>query len=423
MSFGEDVAKLIQDSNNPVISCADHWERVPLGAVATILNGYPWDSRYFSNDQGISLIRIRDVTSGFTETRYNGHIVPGYEIKSGDLLVGMDGDFNIRRWTSNPGLLNQRVCKITSDEEIYLSRFLEYVLPGYLTLINQHTSSVTVKHLSSKTLAQIPLPLPPFAEQHRIVAKLDTLTGCLARVREELDRVQHLIYRFRQQCAKSQIKNALAASGSVDAGKIFTWSSGKFLPKSKQRSGPVPVFGGNGIAGYHDEANSREPSLVVGRVGAQCGNVHLTGSLAWITDNAIFAKKVAPEVDLLFALHLFRSADLIQKAAGTGQPYVNQEALNSVQYPALSRAEQHRIAAEIDGSLARGGRLEAEVTHAAALLDHLEASILAKAFRGELVPQDPADEPASVLLDRIRAQRNEAPPSKRGRRKAITAAA
>ena len=66
----------------------------------------------------------------------------------------------------------------------------------------------------------------------------------------------------------------------------------------------------------------------------------------------------------------------------------------------------------------RADRLEAEAARARALLDRLEAAILARAFRGELVPQDPEDEPASVLLERIRARRAAAPKAKRARRTA-----
>ncbi|PVX27891.1 restriction endonuclease subunit S [Sphingomonas pokkalii] len=71
--------------------------------------------------------------------------------------------------------------------------------------------------------------------------------------------------------------------------------------------------------------------------------------------------------------------------------------------------EQREIVARLKVALARADRLEAEAARARALLDRLEAAILARAFRGELVPQDPADEPASVLLDRIRAARAAAP--------------
>ncbi len=76
---------------------------------------------------------------------------------------------------------------------------------------------------------------------------------------------------------------------------------------------------------------------------------------------------------------------------------------------------------EINMAFARADRLEAEAARARALLDRLESAILAKAFRGELVPQDPNDEPASVLLDRIRAERAASPKPKRGRRAAADA--
>lgn len=73
----------------------------------------------------------------------------------------------------------------------------------------------------------------------------------------------------------------------------------------------------------------------------------------------------------------------------------------------------------INAAFARADRLEAEAARARAraLLDRLESAILAKAFRGELVPQDPNDEPASLLLDRIRAERAAAPKINRGRKK------
>jgi len=70
----------------------------------------------------------------------------------------------------------------------------------------------------------------------------------------------------------------------------------------------------------------------------------------------------------------------------------------------------------LETAFARADRLERRSRRARALLDRLEAAILARAFRGELVPQDPNDEPASVLLARIRQSRAAAPQVKRGRK-------
>lgn len=77
--------------------------------------------------------------------------------------------------------------------------------------------------------------------------------------------------------------------------------------------------------------------------------------------------------------------------------------------------EQREIARRVEQLLALADQLEARVKAAQARIDRLTQSILAKAFRGELVPQDPNDEPASVLLERIKAQRAAEPKAKRGR--------
>ena len=88
-----------------------------------------------------------------------------------------------------------------------------------------------------------------------------------------------------------------------------------------------------------------------------------------------------------------------------------------VPYPPFE--EQTEIIRRVEQLFAFADQLEAKVASAKSRIDHLTQSILAKAFRGELVPQDPNDEPASVLLDRIKAQRAAAPKAKRGRKASV----
>ena len=89
------------------------------------------------------------------ETTTERHVV-----ESGDLLIGMDGDFRIARWTGGRALLNQRVCRLqVRDSDLYCDHFLEYVLRPTWTRSHKVTSSVTVKHLSSRTVADLPIPL------------------------------------------------------------------------------------------------------------------------------------------------------------------------------------------------------------------------------------------------------------------------
>lgn len=302
-------------------------------------------------------------------------------------------------------------------EPEFLRRFL--LSDGFHEQFMRTTSGVggSLTRARPAEAAGIKIPVPPLAEQRRIVAKLDALTARLTRARKELDRVPLLAERMRSEVVGYEIKRLLEAGGAHEARRLFTWSSGKFLPKKAQKGGNIPVYGGNGRNGWHDASIVNSPTLVIGRVGAQCGNVHLTPGPAWITDNAIFARDVSAGAVLDFAHYVFRHAELVQQAAGTGQPYVNQDVLNKVPFPIASVSEQSAASDRIKLALARADRLEAEAAKARALLDRMEAAILARAFRGELVPQDPADEPASILLDRIRAQRAAAPKPKRGRRK------
>ncbi|MBX9824338.1 MAG: restriction endonuclease subunit S [Xanthobacteraceae bacterium] len=209
MSFSASVEKLIETSSSGLVRAAPWWRRIRLDHVAEILNGYPWRSSQFDDQQGVPVVRIRDVTSGATETFYRGKIEDGFWISDGDLLVGMDGDFNSRIWAGGNALLNQRVCRIATNEEFYLKELLAYVLPGYLRLINDETHSITVKHLSSKTLAELPLPLPSSAEQRRLVAKLDSLSAKSKRSRDHLNHIPRLVEKYKQAILAAAFRGEL----------------------------------------------------------------------------------------------------------------------------------------------------------------------------------------------------------------------
>ncbi|WP_434673491.1 restriction endonuclease subunit S [Pseudomonas sp. R1-15] len=104
--------------------------------------------------------------------------------------------------------------------------------------------------------------------------------------------------------------------------------------------------------------------------------------------------------------------------SGNNQQALNKKTVQSLPFPLPPRAEQIEIVRRIEQLFAFADQLEAGIKAAQVRIDLLTQSILAKAFRGDLVPQDPNDEPASVLLDRIKAQRAAAPKAKRGRRSA-----
>ncbi len=107
----------------------EHWSIENGKYLLNILPGFPADSNLFvTEEDGFPLIRIRDINSDNTEVKYSGVVPKDYIIRKGDILVGMDGDFNIAKWQGPNALLNQRVCKVSGSSK-YLAQYTYYVLP------------------------------------------------------------------------------------------------------------------------------------------------------------------------------------------------------------------------------------------------------------------------------------------------------
>jgi type I restriction enzyme S subunit len=122
---------------------------------------------------------------------------------------------------------------------------------------------------------------------------------------------------------------------------------------------------------------------------------------------------------LLFGLKSLK--DIVVQLAGSathGTKRLESGVILNLAIPVAPSTEQREIVRRIESAFDKIDRLAGEAKRALALVGRLDEAVLAKAFRGELVPQDPNDEPASVLLERIRAERAAAPKPKRGLRKA-----
>ena len=152
------------------------WSWARLVEMAEVSYGFAFESlRFNANKVGMPLVRIRDISRSETEVYYDGHFDPEYIIHKGDYLVGMDGDFNVRKWQGADALLNQRVMRIRKWCAQLVGDFFAIPLQIILDHLHESTSQTTVKHLSAKQVNGIFLPLPPVAEQRRIVARVDEL--------------------------------------------------------------------------------------------------------------------------------------------------------------------------------------------------------------------------------------------------------
>jgi type I restriction enzyme, S subunit len=148
--------------------------RVQVSDILHVQNGFAFESELFSKRRvGLPVARIRDVVRGYSGTFYTGNYAKEYEIGNGDLLIGMDGEFNVGVWQGGRALLNQRVCKIVPKDGTADKFYLKHRLALLVKQMEAATPYVTVKHLSSEELKAEEIELPALPEQKRIAALLE----------------------------------------------------------------------------------------------------------------------------------------------------------------------------------------------------------------------------------------------------------
>ena len=163
-----------------------------LPEICRIQYGYAFDSAKFSDGEGIPLIRIRDVVRGYSETHTTEKCGEEYIVNDGDMLIGMDGEFNIAHWKGGKAYLNQRVCRLIPSDEVD-ALYLYYFMPKALKAIEDKTPFVTVKHLSAKELNKVVVPMPSMHEQKKIASSLQKVDELIALRKEQLAKLDQLV--------------------------------------------------------------------------------------------------------------------------------------------------------------------------------------------------------------------------------------
>lgn len=427
MTLTVPVSEIVARNSNRLLGKHESWERVRLGDVATIQNGAAFKSEYFNDeDRGMPLLRIRDVLSDRTAAYYDGPYENDLIVEPGDLLIGMDGDFSSALWAGPRALLNQRVCRVDFKTDTLTKRFASHVIQGYLDAVNEVTSSVTVKHLSSRTVAELPLPLPPRAEQDRIVQRFEALD---ARVREG-ERSFHETMRLMEQFElailhagySGQLTGYRDEWERVRIGDVVDQCLGKMLDKAKNRGKPRPYLRNLNVQwGCFELGDVKQMPIEDSerrRYGVERGDLLVCeggepGRCAiWTSDEEMYFQKAlhrvrpGPKLDVDFLQRYLSYAARLRLLdpyfTGTTIKHLPGEKLRDVPVPLPSRAIQQEIVGAIDDWLRVADRLQAELGRHSTQLRALRSGLLHAAVSGRLVAQDPADEPASELLARLR---------------------
>lgn len=138
------------------------WTLKSLDEIADVLFGYPFKANLFNdNEQGIPVVRIRDVLSGTTGTFTSETVEEKYLIEQGDLLIGMDGIFHMNTWFMEGNYLNQRVARIRSNYPIL---FIQESIKPQLEFLQKTITGATVGHLSNGDIRNFKVVIPDRAD-------------------------------------------------------------------------------------------------------------------------------------------------------------------------------------------------------------------------------------------------------------------
>jgi type I restriction enzyme S subunit len=175
-------------------------------------------------------------------------------------------------------------------------------------------------------------------------------------------------YLLQIKEAESSIMTQLSSihGEEVKLSSIFSLSSGKLLSKKNRIEGNIPVYGGNGVTGFHNQSFVDADTIVIGRVGEYCGSVHLTDKPAWITDNALYVREYKMDAVPKYILYALRRLNLNQYANRTGQPNISQSSIANVLMVMPSIADQVRIVKEIE-------KLEEQINEARSFIESSSA--------------------------------------------------
>jgi type I restriction enzyme S subunit len=367
------------------------WPITKLGEVLTERRETPKDNDLASGrvriiekisfDSGRIQLRVDGLTkTGMILVRPGDLVVSGINAAKGAMAIydaaesePVAATIHYGSYETNPRRGDVRFLWWMLRSRFFQELLLEYVPGGIKT------------ELKAKRLLPVPVPLPPLAEQQRVVSLIEELAEQIHEGRtlrhqaaEEAD-----VLASRSRAVRfAELENDFSTR---PLGELISMASGEGLTSSQMDdSAPYPVYGGGGFNGRYTRFLFEEPKIVIGRVGARCGCVFVTEPKAWVTDNALYLTEISDELDSSYLVHALTTLDLRQQANQAAQPVVSQKKINPMRIPVPSLTEQRRIVAELDALQAGVDALKRLQAETAAELNALLPAILDKAFKGEL---------------------------------------
>lgn len=430
------------------------WARARLGDLADLALGKMLDRE--KRVRGISLPYLRNANvrwgefdlTDILEMKFEEHELEKFGLRSGDLIVCEGGEpGRAAIWPGgDPRIKFQKALLRVRPSDGVLPDWLLYALRFDASSgeLEQYFTGSTIKHFPKEAACRYELPIAPTSEQRRIVAKLDALLARVRAARDRLARVPTILKRFRRSvlaaASSGQLTEDWRASSTnpaewrtvelreitdlITKGASPKWQGFSYVVS--QGSGTLfitsenvremrldldtPKYVESGFNRVAGRSMLRPGDLLTNIVGASIGRTAIYDRDTPANINqAVCLIRLKPGIDHRFVLLSLSSPYVVDRMhdekVDVARANLNLEDVGSLRVELPPLTEQAEIVRRVEALFKLADAINERVAAATARADRLTQSILARALRGELVPQDPNDEPAGELLNRIRTER------------------
>ncbi|CAM3140424.1 restriction endonuclease subunit S [Vibrio neptunius] len=415
------------------------WVDCKLGDVLTLVNGraYKKHEMLDTPNGATPILRIQNLNNGDNWFYSDLDLAEDKYCYKGDLLYAWSATFGPYWAKWDKAIFHYHIWNVKPTNAITL-RFAYYTLCNITGAIKSAAHGVAMPHMTKSGMEGWSITVPSLAEQKRIVEKLDEVLAQVNTIKARLDGIPDLLKRFRQSVLASAVSGKLIAVKTPrlmtigDVSEDIRYGTSK---KCDYKGGDTPVIRipniGDRKLDVSDLKSADFTEKELEKLALKSGDllvIRSNGSLDLVAKPALVEsqyegflyagylirircdrEKVIPS----FLLNVLSSRvvrDVVELGARStsGVNNINSKELSALEFVLPSLEEQKEIVRLIDQYFAFAETIEAQVKKAQARVDNLTQSILAKAFRGELVVQDPNDEPADKLLERIAKARADA---------------